>query len=161
MDRSRHSGIFPVLLLVVGTALGGCSGGAQEGTVSPAAPASSAASPSSPPPPAATATPAATPAATPSSPSAWDAPTGAALPDATASKLQGLLDGWAFAHGVTGLSAAVVTPTGSWAGATGADAAGTAIKPTSAFAIADITMTFVGAEVLLLASHGKIDLEGP
>ncbi len=60
-----------------------------------------------------------------------------------------------------GLSAAVVTPTGSWAGATGVDAAGTAIKPTSAFAIADITMTFVGAEVLLLASGGKIDLDAP
>jgi D-alanyl-D-alanine carboxypeptidase len=155
MQMSRHSGIFPALLLAASTALGGCSGGTPAGTASPAAPASS------PPPPAATATPAATPAASPSSPSAWDAPNGAALPAATVSGLQGLLDGWAFAHGVSGLSAAVVTPQGSWAGATGVDAAGTAIKPTSAFAIADITMTFVGAEVLLLASQGKIDLDAP
>jgi D-alanyl-D-alanine carboxypeptidase len=62
---------------------------------------------------------------------------------------------------VIGLSAAVVSPAGSWAGATGVDAAGTAIKPTSAFAIADITKTFVGAEILLLASGGKIDLDAP
>ena len=33
-DLSRHSGIFPVLLLVAGTALGGCSGGSPTRTVS-------------------------------------------------------------------------------------------------------------------------------
>ena len=156
MDRSRHSGIFPVLLLVVGTALGGCSGGSPAGTASPAA------SPSSPPPPVATATLAATPARSPSSPSpAWAEPNEAALPDATASKLQAQLVGLAACRDVIGLSAAVVSPAGSWAGATGVDAAGTAIKPTSAYAIADITKTFVGAEVLLLASGGKIDLDAP
>jgi len=96
-----------------------------------------------------------------SSPSpAWDPPNEAALPDATASKLQAQL-GSAACRDVIGLSAAVVSPAGSWAGAAGVDAAGTAIKPTSAFAIADITKTFVGAEVLLLASGGKIDLDAP
>ena len=87
MELSRHSGIFPALLLAASTALGGCSGGSPAGTASPAA------SASSPPAPAATATPAATPAASPSSPSAWDPPNDAALPDATASKLQAQLVG--------------------------------------------------------------------
>ena len=153
--RSHRAGIFPVLLLVAGTALGGCSGGAQEGAANPAAPASS------PPPPAATATPAATPATSPSSPSAWDEPNDAALPDATVSTLQAMLDGWVSGREVIGLSAAVVSPEGSWAGAAGVDAAGTAIKPTSAFSIGSTTKTFVAAEVLLLASQGKIDLDAP
>ena len=102
-----------------------------------------------------------TPAASPSSPSAWDEPNDAALPDATVSTLQAMLDGWVSGGEVIGLSAAVVSPEGSWAGAAGVDAAGTAIKPTSAFAIASTTKTFVAAEVLLLASQGKIDLDAP
>jgi len=72
-----------------------------------------------------------------------------------------MLDGWVSGREVIGLSAAVVSPEGSWASAAGVDAAGTAIKPTSAFAIASTTKTFVAAEVLLLASQGKIDLEAP
>ncbi len=155
MQLSRHSGIFPALLLAASTALGGCSGGSPPGTASPAA------SASSPPPPAATATPAATPAASPSSPSAWEKPNNAALPGATASKLQAQLVALVSGHEVIGLSAAVVSPQGSWAGAAGVDAAGTAIKPSSAFAIASTTKTFVAAEVLLLASQGKIDLDAP
>jgi D-alanyl-D-alanine carboxypeptidase len=75
--------------------------------------------------------------------------------------LQAMLDGWVSGDEVSGLSAAVVSPEGSWAGAAGVDAAGTAIKPTSAFAIASTTKTFVAAEVLLLASQGKIDLDAP
>jgi len=92
---------------------------------------------------------------------AWAEPNAAALPDATPSKLQAQLVGVAACGNVIGLSAAVVSPTGSWVGAAGVDSAGTAIKPTSAFSIADITMTFVGAEVMLLASEGKIDLDAP
>ncbi len=111
--------------------------------------------------PVATATPVATPAASPTSPSAWDAPSDAALPAATVSALQAMLDGWVSSGKVIGLSAAVVSPEGSWAGAAGVDAAGTAIEPTSAFAIASTTKTFVAAEVLLLASAGKIDLDAP
>lgn len=134
--------------------LAGCAAGA---TVAPAsttpAPASAA--------PSATSTPAATPTASPSTPSAWDEPSSAALPAATVSTLQALLDGWVSGGEVIGLSAAVVSPEGSWAGAAGVDAAGTAIEPTSAFAIASTTKTFVAAEVLLLASQGKIDLDAP
>jgi CubicO group peptidase (beta-lactamase class C family) len=113
--------------------------------------------------PAPTATPApiATPVASPSSPSAWDKPNDAVLPDATVSSLQATLDGLVSGHAVIGLSAAVVSPAGSWASAAGVDAAGAAIKPTSAFAIASTTKTFVAAEVLLLASQSKIDLDAP
>lgn len=155
MDLSHRAGILPALLLAASMALGGCSGGPPAGTASPAA------SASSPPPPAATATPAATPTASPSSPSGWDEPNDAALPDATVSVLQAMLDGWVSGGDVIGLSAAVVSPEGSWAGAAGVDAAGTAIEPTSAFAIASTTKTFVAAEVLRLASQGKIDLDAP
>ena len=111
--------------------------------------------------PSPTATASPTLVASPSSPSAWDEPNDAALPDATVSSLQAMLDGWVSGREVIGLSAAVVSPEGSWASAAGADAAGTAIKPTSAFAIASTTKTFVAAEVLLLASQRKIDLDAP
>ncbi len=111
--------------------------------------------------PTATPTPIATPVASPSSSSAWPAPNDAALPNATVSSLQATLDGWVSGHAVIGLSAAVVSPAGSWASAAGVDAAGAAIKPTSAFSIASVTKTFVAAEVLLLASQGKIDLDAP
>ncbi len=97
----------------------------------------------------------------PTSPSAWDEPNAAALPEATVSTLQAMLDAWVSGGEVIGLSAAVVSPEGSWAGAAGVDAAGTAIEPTSALAIASTTKTVVAAEVLLLASQGKIDLDAP
>ncbi|MGZ8438622.1 MAG: serine hydrolase, partial [Candidatus Limnocylindrales bacterium] len=156
-----------VTRLVTGIAvvalLSGCASGATSAPPSAqgAATIAATASASSPPPPAATATPAATPAPSSSSRSAWDPPNDAALPDATVSKLQAQLDGWVSGGEVIGLSAAVVSPEGSWAGAAGVDAAGTAVKPTSAFAIASVTKTFVAAEVLLLASLGKIDLDAP
>jgi D-alanyl-D-alanine carboxypeptidase len=144
-----------VAAVVVVAVLSGCASGATSApasaqgaaTTAPAAPASS-------PPPLAT-----TP--TPSPVPAWDPPNAAALPDTTASKLQAQLVGSGACRNVIGLSAAVVSPAGSWAGAVGVDAAGTAIRPTSAFAIADITDTFVGAEALLLAAGGKIDLDTP
>ena len=150
-----HSSTRRLLVgLTVMVVLAGCAAGS---TVAPSsttpAPASTA--------PVATATPAATPAASPSSPSPWDAPSDAALPDATVSALQAMLDGWVSSGKVIGLSAAVVSPEGSWAGAAGVDAAGRAIEPSSAFSIASATKMFVAAEVLLLASQEKIDLDAP
>jgi len=150
---------FLVRLTVV-VSLAGCAGGAT-GTPSSTTPAPASMAPASTTVPSPTATPAATPAPSPSSPSAWDEPNAAALPGATVSRLQAMMDGWVSGHEVIGLSAAVVSPQGSWAGAAGVDAAGTAIQPTSAFAIASPTKTFVAAEVLLLASQGKIDLDAP
>ena len=140
--------------LTVVVVLAGCGAGA---TVAPPSTTPTPASVA----PVTTATPAATPAASPTSPSAWDAPSDAALPAATVSALQAMLDGWVSSGKVIGLSAAVVSPDGSWAGAAGVDAAGTAIEPTSAFSIASATKMFVAAEVLLLASQEKIDLDAP
>jgi D-alanyl-D-alanine carboxypeptidase len=147
-----------LVALTILVLLAGCAGGA---TVAPSStpPIPASAAPIATPTP--TATPAATPAASPSSPSAWDEPNDAALPDATVSVLRAMLDGWVSGGDVIGLSAAVVSPEGSWAGAAGVDAAGTGIEPTSAFSIASTTKTFVAAEVLLLASEGKIDLDAP
>jgi D-alanyl-D-alanine carboxypeptidase len=143
--RSHRTRIFPILLLVAGMALGGCSGGAREG---PTATASPVGSPT-------------LPAPSPSSEAAWDLPKDETLPEAQVSTLQAMLDEWVSSGKVIGLSAAVVSPEGSWAGAAGVDAAGTPIEPTSAFSIASVTKTFVAAEVLLLASQGKIDLDAP
>jgi len=144
-------------LLALAGSLAACGTAAATPTPGPTATPVPTATPA----PIATPTPIATPVASPSSPSAWDEPNGAALPDATVSSLQAMLDGWVSGHEVIGLSAAVVSPKGSWASAAGVDAAGKAIKPTSAFAIASTTKTFVAAEVLLLASQSKIDLDAP
>ena len=72
-----------------------------------------------------------------------------------------MLDAWAGTSGVPGLAAAVVSPQTTWSGAAGVDGAGRAIDANSAFAIASTTKTFTAAEVLLLASQGKIDLDAP
>ena len=146
--------------LIVVVLLSGCAAGAT-GTPSSTTPASASIAPASTTALSPTATPAARPAPSPSPPSAWDEPNEAALPDVTAASLRTMLDMLVSGGQVIGLSAALVSPEGSWAGAAGVDAAGTAIKPTSAFAIASTTKTFVAAEVLLLASQGKIDLDAP
>lgn len=97
--------------------------------------------------------------ASPSGMTPWGEPNLTALPEASAAALQSMLDGWVSDGSLVGLAAAVVSPEGSWAGAAGVDAAGTAIEPTSAFAIASTTKLFTAAEVLLLASKGEIDLD--
>lgn len=99
--------------------------------------------------------------ASPSAMTPWEEPNLTALPGATASTLQAMLDEWVSGGAVPGLAAAIVSPEGSWAGAAGVDAAGSAIEPTSAFAIASTTKLFTAAEVLLLASRGEIDLDAP
>ena len=151
-------GHFSTRRLLVGltamVVLAGCAAGPT------AAPSSTTSAPASTA-PVATATPAATPAASPSSPSPWDEPSDAALPVATVSTLQATLDGLVSGGEVIGLSAAVVSPEGSWAGAAGVDAAGRAIGPNSAVSIASASKTFVAAEILLLASQEKINLDAP
>lgn len=78
-----------------------------------------------------------------------------------ADKLQKALDAWVASSGLVGASAAVVAPRGSWSGSSGVDGAGTALTPTSAMPIASVTKTFTGAEVMLLAQKGLIDLDAP
>ncbi|HEY5309488.1 MAG TPA: serine hydrolase domain-containing protein, partial [Casimicrobiaceae bacterium] len=61
--------------------------------------------------------------------------------------------------GMRGVTAAVVTPQGSWAGAAGVDGDGAALVPESMMGVAEITNTVTAAEVLLLAQDGRIDLD--
>ncbi|MFZ0529774.1 MAG: serine hydrolase domain-containing protein [Propionicimonas sp.] len=75
--------------------------------------------------------------------------------------LQDRLDSAVAAGRLKGVTAAVVSPAGVWAGAGGSDGAGKALKPESAMWIASITKTFTAAEVVLLASRGLIDLDAP
>ncbi len=136
------------LIVAVVTALVACSGGTATSSGTSAAGSSK---------------PVASSAASTAASSAplWSEPSDAGLPAATVSQLQAALKAYVTAHSLTGLAAAVVTSKGSWAGATGVDGLGTAIQPTSAFAIASTTKTFTAAEILLLSSQGKIDLDAP
>jgi D-alanyl-D-alanine carboxypeptidase len=76
-----------------------------------------------------------------------------------AADLDEALDTWLESGGLPGVTAAVVTPDGSWAGAAGVDGAGTPLVPESAMAIASITKTFTAAEVMLLSARGLVDLD--
>ena len=83
------------------------------------------------------------------------------LPASTAEELQRVLGDWLGTERLPGVTAAVVTPEGSWAGAAGVDGEGTVLVPESAMAIGSITKTFTAAEVMLLAAHGLVDLDAP
>jgi len=128
--------------MAVMTALGGCggSGGSTTGASVPATSSSTAHPTSSP---------------------SWPEPVNAALPKSTADQLQAQLASYIAEKHLVGLSAAVETPKGSWAGAVGVDGAGKTIRADSALAIASTTKTFVAAEILLLSQEGKIKLDAP
>ncbi len=100
------------------------------------------------------------PSSTQSSPT-WPKPSGAALPEQTAKLLQAAIETYGAQKNLVGLSAAVVTAKGSWAGAVGVDGLHKPIEANSALAIASTTKTFVAAETLLLAQRGKLDLDAP
>ena len=85
----------------------------------------------------------------------------ATLPAATATVLQQRLDDWVGSGRLAGATAAVVTPSGAWAGAAGVDGAGHRLVPGSALWIASVTKTFTAAEVVLLASRGLVRLDAP
>jgi D-alanyl-D-alanine carboxypeptidase len=59
---------------------------------------------------------------------------------------------------VPGITAAVLSDRGSWAGAAGAGGDGARLTPDAMMAVDSITKTFVAAEVMRLAAMGKIDL---
>jgi D-alanyl-D-alanine carboxypeptidase len=63
--------------------------------------------------------------------------------------------------GSRGATAAVVTDQWTWSGAAGTDIRGTALRPETSMAAANITKTFVAAEVMLLVKAGKVDLDKP
>jgi D-alanyl-D-alanine carboxypeptidase len=59
----------------------------------------------------------------------------------------------------TGLSAAVVSASGQWAGVAGTSGAGRPLTENTSFPIASITKTFTAAEVMRLVEAGKVALD--
>jgi D-alanyl-D-alanine carboxypeptidase len=86
---------------------------------------------------------------------------------ATASALQEVLAGavanYTHSHavGVPGITAAIISDHGSWAGAAGTGGDGARLTPNAMMALDSITKTFVAAEVMRLAAAGKVDLDAP
>ncbi len=83
------------------------------------------------------------------------------LPEATADRLQAVIDDWVAGENNIGMTAAVVTAEGVWQGAAGRDGAGVDLVPESAMAISGMTNTFVAAEVMRLVGLGLVDLDAP
>lgn len=83
------------------------------------------------------------------------------LPSATVAAMQQEMQRWVDKDLVPGVTAAVVTPQGTWSGAAGVDGAGSPLVPTSGLGLGGVTVTFTAAEVLLLAEQGKVDLDAP
>jgi len=89
-------------------------------------------------------------------------PSEAALPASRQQELQQVLDAAVRdSSRVPGVSAAVLTADGAWAGAAGVDGAGAALVPDAMTDIGSVTKTFTAAEVVNLARQGRIDLDAP
>jgi D-alanyl-D-alanine carboxypeptidase len=78
------------------------------------------------------------------------------VPDELAAELQEVLDTLANGHGLT---AAVISPQGTWNGATGFAAGQRAMVPSDQMGIASITKTPVAAQVLQLVEAGELALD--
>ena len=89
----------------------------------------------------------------------WPALPTTSLPDALGSTLQAELTRWVDAGYLPGVTAAVVSPDGTWSGAAGMDGLGHRLDPRSGMALGSITQTFTAAEVMLLAERGELDLD--
>jgi D-alanyl-D-alanine carboxypeptidase len=63
--------------------------------------------------------------------------------------------------GASGITAAIVSDRGSWAGAAGRDGVGAKLTPNAMMSVASVTRTFVAAEVMRLAARGKVNLDAP
>lgn len=136
----RASWVMAALLVAV-TA---CSGGQAEGDSSPRG-VDSSASPSA----------TATVSTVLRFPSPADAPFAAPVRRRLERALQRSLD----TSAIAGVTAAVLTDSGSWAGAAGKGLRGEPLVPRSSLMLASITKTFTAAEVVLLAAQGKVDLD--
>jgi CubicO group peptidase (beta-lactamase class C family) len=91
----------------------------------------------------------------------FPAPGKGPLPNEQVGALQREVERWVSTGLLPGVTAAVVTPAGTWAGAAGVDGAGARLRAESGMALASITKTFTAAEVMLLAEQGKLDLDAP
>lgn len=89
-------------------------------------------------------------------------PSEAALPASRQQALQQVLNAAVGdSSRVPGVSAAVLSADGAWAGAAGVDGAGKAMVPDAMADIGSVTKTFTAAEVVNLARQGRIDLDAP
>jgi D-alanyl-D-alanine carboxypeptidase len=85
----------------------------------------------------------------------------ATLDAATAAALQAVIDK-ATAASAPDMIAAVITPEGTWAGASGIGGPdGRAATAEDEFAIASVTKTFTATLIMRLVEQGKIDLDAP
>jgi D-alanyl-D-alanine carboxypeptidase len=155
------------LALAVLLALGACGPGQEAGdptSPSPAAPSTAASGPSQEPSvPTASGEPTAMPVSpgeqAPAFPTAVFARLGdQPAADALAAKLQQVLD--TSANG-DGLTATVISPAGTWSGATGFAAGHRAMRPDDQMSIASITKTLVAAQVMQLVEAGKLSIDDP
>ena len=78
--------------------------------------------------------------------------------DELAAELQKVLDTSAKGDGLT---ATVISPAGTWSGATGLAAGGRAMVPNDQMSIAHITQTLVAAQVMQLVEAGELSLDDP
>jgi len=76
--------------------------------------------------------------------------------DALAAELQEVLDTLANGHGLT---AAVISPAGTWSGATGLAAGDRAMLPNDQMSIAHITQTLMAAQAMQLVERGQLRLD--
>lgn len=91
----------------------------------------------------------------------WPAVPTEKLPSEDGLALRREIDRWVREGFVKGVTAAVVSPRGVWTSAIGVDGAGVGLQARSGMALGEITMTFVAAEVMLLAEREKVDLDRP
>lgn len=92
----------------------------------------------------------------------FPAPPGSALPAERQQVLQDALDrAVRDSTQLVGVSAAVVSTSGSWTGAAGVDGAGARLVPEAMMAVASITKTVTAAEVVFLEQSGLINLDAP
>ncbi|HSJ85110.1 MAG TPA: serine hydrolase domain-containing protein [Acidimicrobiia bacterium] len=82
----------------------------------------------------------------------------AALPDALATELDAALIDTA---GAAGMTATLMTPEGSWSGATGTADGVRAVSPADQMAIGSITKSLVAAQVMQLVDAGELRLDEP
>jgi len=136
-----HGRISPIVLVV---ALAGCSAtaGSTESSVSAPSVAPASASPSSP----------AEGFPTEAFARLGDKP----VSDALAAELQKVLERSADSDGLT---ATVISPAGTWSGATGLAAGQRAMVPNDQMSIAHITQTLVAAQVMQLVEEGDLNLD--
>lgn len=80
------------------------------------------------------------------------------ISEETAAELQAILDDMA---GRTGMSATVMSPDGTWSGATGKADGVRDVRVDDQFAIYSITKSVVAAQVMQMVEAGELDLDDP